>query len=396
MRVAVVVAVFLMGAVSGVLLQKPLSGLLPRAAGDDSTKGSSEERPRADKKLVTVDADIAKALGIEITTAEPKVIPAEIGVVGTVGFNQDRVARVVPRVAGTVRQVLKTVGDRVVAGEAVAILDSKEIADAKSTYLAARDKLSLAETTFNREDELFRKKVSSEQDLINARRELTQARNDMRMAAQSLLTVGLRDADLKGLEAGAADASRFDILAPFAGEVIEKQIFVGEFLPADRHVFTIADLDVVWVHLQIPPMKLGDVQVGERVRISGTGLVADGTLAYVAPVVSDETRSVRARIDLPNPGHGWRPGTVIDATIVGSPEPAAVTVPSDAIQTVDGQTSVFVPVEDGFRLQVVKIGRSNDTTVEILNGLKSGDKVATGETFALKSELEKGAGEDND
>jgi cobalt-zinc-cadmium efflux system membrane fusion protein len=401
MRLIVILAVLLIGIVSGVFLQKPLSGLPPHVIGsakeDNAAKPSPENRTTKDKKLVSVDPEIAKALGIEIATAEAGVIPTEIRVVGTVGFNEDKLARIVPRVPGTVRQVLKSVGERVAAGESLAVIDSKEIADARSTYLAAKDKLSLAEMTFNREDELFRKKVSSEKDLINARRDLTQARSEMRIAAQSLLTVGFRDADLTRLDAGAGDLSRFDILAPFAGEVVEKRIFVGEFLPQDRNVFTLADLDVVWVYLQIPPEKLKDVSIAKPVRITaGTGLSAEATLAYIAPVVSDETRAARARIDLPNPEHRWRPGTVIEAVLEGSPEPASVTVPSEAVQTVDGQTSVFLPVEDGFRLQAVKIGRANDKTTEILKGLKAGDKVATGETFALKSELEKGAGEDND
>jgi cobalt-zinc-cadmium efflux system membrane fusion protein len=400
MRITAILAVLLIGVAMGVFLQKPLLGLLPHAVGEsgkdeDASKASPEAKK--DKKLVSVDADIAKAMGIEIATAEARAIPTEIRVVGTIGFNEDKLARIVPRVPGTVRQVLKSVGDRVAAGEPLAILDSREIADARSLYLAAKDKLALAETTFNREDELFRKKVSSEQDLINARRELTQARNDMRMSAQSLLTVGLRDADLKRLDAASSDLSRFDVLSPFAGEVVEKRIFTGEFLPSDRTVFTIADLDVVWVYLQVPPEKLKDVGIGQQVRVaSGAGLAADATVAYVAPVVSDETRSARARIDLANPDHRWRPGTVIEARLEGPAEPAAVTVPSAAVQTVDGQPSVFLPVEEGFRLQAVKVGRSNDEVVEILKGLKVGDKVAAGETFALKSELEKGAGEDND
>jgi membrane fusion protein, heavy metal efflux system len=347
--------------------------------------------------LVTVAPDIATALGIEIATAEAGALPTEIKVVGTVGFNEDKLARIVPRMPGAVRQVLKGVGDRVAPGETLAILDSKEIADARSTYLAAKDKLALAETTFGREDELFKKKVSSEQDLINARKELAQARNDMRMGTQGLLTAGLREADLKQLEAGPGDLSRFDIVAPFGGEVVDKRIFLGEFLPRDREIFVLADLDVVWVNLQIGSDKLKDVAVGHPVRIvANDGLIAEAKIDYLAPIISDETRAARARVDLANPEHRWRPGTVVQALIEGPTAPAAVMVPSEALQTVDGQLSVFVPVEDGFRLQAVKVGRSNEKVAEILKGLKAGDRVATGQTFVLKSELEKGGGEDND
>jgi len=401
MRAGAVLTLLLVGLAAGAFFEKPLSRLLPQRASESrelegERKETAKSAAKRDKRLIAVDSDIAKLLGVEIATAESGILRTEIAVTGTIGFNEDRLARIVPRVAGTVRQVLKNVGDRVAPGEPLAILDSKEVADARSTYLAAKDKLSFAETTFGREDELFKKRVSSEQDLINARRDLTQARSEMRMATQNLLTMGLREADLRRLEAAPDDFSRYDIVAPFAGEVVEKRLFTGEFLPPDREVFVVADLDVVWVRLQVGVDRLRDVAIGYAVRIVGNdGASAESTIGYLAPVISNETRAAPARVDLPNPERQWRPGAVVQALIEGPAEPAAAIVASDAIQTVDGQPSVFLPVEDGFRLQAVKLGRSNGKVTEILKGVKAGDKVATGQTFALKSELEKG-GEDND
>jgi cobalt-zinc-cadmium efflux system membrane fusion protein len=402
MRTSAVLTLLLIGVAAGAFFHRPLWRLLPQHASESAElagerKETSKPAPKRDKRLIVVDADIAKLLGVEIATAESGVLRTEIAVAGTIGFNEDRLARIVPRVAGTVRQVLKSVGDRVALGEPLAILDSKEVADAKAIYLASKDKLSFAETTFGREDELFKKRVSSEQDLINSRRDLTQARSEMRIATQSLLTMGLRDPDLRRLEAAPDDFGRFDIVAPFAGEVIEKRLFTGEFLPQDREVFIVADLDVVWVRLQVSLDRLKDVAVGNAVRIVGNdGVSAEAKIGYLAPVISNETRAAPARVDFPNPEHRWRPGAVVQALIEGPAEPAAAIIPTEAIQTVEGLPSVFLPVDEGFRLQAVKLGRSNGKVTEILKGVKAGDKVAAGQTFALKSELEKGAGEDND
>ena len=405
MRTRGVLFLLLIGATAGALLQKPLSRLLPAPVGQsaelrsDDRGGSEEKEPHRskDKRMISVDPNIAKLLGIEIATAEPGVMPTEVRVTGTIGFNEDKLAHIVPRAAGVVRRVLKNVGDQTEAGEVLATLDSKDVADAKAGYLAAKDKLSLAETTFSREDTLFNKGVSSEQDRINARRALAQARSDMRSATQSLITLGFRDADLERLEIEPIDLSRVDIMAPFAGEVIEKHIFTGEYLPPDREVFAVADLDVVWVHLLISLDKLKDTTVEAPVKITdGHGLSADAKIGYVAPIISNETRAALARVDLPNPKHSWRPGTVVEATIEGPAAPAAIVVPNAAIQTVRGQPSVFLPAEGGFRVQTVKLGRSNAEQTEIIKGLNTGDKVATGQTFALKSELEKDTGEDND
>lgn len=405
MRTRGVLFLLLIGATAGALLQKPLARLLPAPVGQSAElrsddKGGSEEKDQhrsKDKRMISVDPDIAKLLGIEIATAEPGVMPTEVQVTGTIGFNEDKLARIVPRAAGVVRRVLKNVGDQAKAGEVLATLDSKDVAEAKAVYLAAKDKLSLAETTFNREDMLFNRGVSSEQDRINAQRALAQARSDMRSATQSVLTLGFRDADLERLAIEPIDLSRVDIMAPFAGEVIEKHIFTGEYLPQDREVFAVADLDVVWVHLLISLDKLKDTAVEAPVKITdGHGLSTDAKIGYVAPIISNETRAALARVDLPNPKHLWRPGTVVEATIEGPAAPAAIVVPNAAIQTVQGQPSVFLPAEGGFRVQTVKLGRSNTQQTEIIKGLNPGDKVATGQTFALKSELEKGAGEDND
>jgi membrane fusion protein, heavy metal efflux system len=379
----------LIGVAGGVLLQ-------PLVANIAHEKAKEASKPQKDKRLVAVDPGIATALGIEVATAEPAALVTEVRAVGMVGFNEPKLARLVARVSGNVRQTLKSIGDTVATGEVLAVLDSREIAEAKGAYLAAKEKLSLAETTFRRLSELLRLHAAAEKDFLNARQELNQARIDGRATTQKLLSVGLTQAALDQLGTGSDDLSHFEIKAPFAGEILEKQAFVGEFVPQDREVFVMADLDPVWINLKVVPEKLKDVTVGKPVRIVGSqGLVADATIDYVAPLVSDETRTVRARVTLANAERRWRPGIVVEAVIEGATEPAAVTVPNEALQTVDGRLSVFLPVKDGFRLQPVKAGRSDARRTEIVKGVAAGDRVATGQTFVLKAELEKGAGDDD-
>lgn len=250
--------------------------------------------------------------------------------------------------------------------------------------------------TFRRLSELVRIQAAAEKEFLNARQELNQARIDVRATTQKLLSVGLTQADLDQIGTGPDDLSRFDIKAPFAGEVLEKQAFVGEFVPQDREVFAMADFDLVWINLKMVPEKLKDMKIGTPVRIVGSqGLAADAKIDYIAPVVSGETRTVRARVTLANPEHRWRPGSVVEAVIEVESEQAGVTVPNEALQTVDGRLSVFLPVQDGFRLQPVKAGRSDAKHTEIIKGVTTGAKIATGQTFVLKAELEKGSGDDD-
>jgi len=390
LRWAGVACLLLVGIGSGLLLHDPLFGASPIQRED------SEAAPAKDKKLVAVDPGIAKALGIDIGTAAPATLATEFSVVGSVGFNDTKVARIAVRVSGTVREVRKSIGDRVVAGDVLAVLDSRDIADAKSTHLAAQDKLSLADKTLHRQQALMRGAGGTEKDVLTAQREFNQAQIDLRNATQSLFTLGLSRADLDKLSVEHGDLARYEIVAPFAGEVLEKQIFAGELLPSDRDVFVIADLDTVWVNLRIGPELLSDVEVGKPVEIvSNTGLKTVAPISYLAPMISEQTRSARARVDLANPKHLWRPGLIVEARIPGPNTSVAVAVPNNAIQVVGGKPSVFVSVKSGFRVREVKLGRSDAKMTEVVKGLTAGEKIATGETFALKSQLEN-TGDDDD
>ena len=195
--------------------------------------------------------------------------------------------------------------------------------------------------------------------------------------------------------AGRANASltRYEVVAPLAGTVIEKHIAVGEMLKDDTEAFVVADLSTVWVDLNIAAKDLALVRKGQRVVITAdTTMKAEGTVSYISPVVSDETRTVVTRVVLPNPDGRWRPGLFVTATIATSETPVAVLIPKTAIQTIEGQPTVFVQTPEGFAPRPVTLGRANETHVEITAGLQAGERYAATETFVLKADLGKGTG----
>ena len=250
----------LLGIAIGAILEAPVARLLSLPAAGDESREAKEESKK-DKKPITVDPGIAKALGIEIGTAAPGTLATEFTVMGSVGFDDTKVARIAVRVSGTVRQLNKSIGDKVAQGDVLAVLDSRDIADAKATYIAAKDKLSLAEKTLVRLRELLRAGGGAQKDFLAAQRDFNQAQIDLRNAAQGLLTLGLSRADLDKIDVEHGDLARYEIVSPFAGEVLEKQIFIGELLPANRDVFVVADLDVVWVNLRC---RTSPAAVGRR------------------------------------------------------------------------------------------------------------------------------------
>jgi membrane fusion protein, heavy metal efflux system len=356
---------------------------------DDDTHGHDAER------MVRMTADKAQQLGIKVEATRAGGLQTSLSLPGTIALNADRRVHVVSRIPGIVQEIRKQLGDAVRAGEVMAVIDSRELADTKAAYLAARERLSLAETTFAREKDLWEKKISPEEDYLNARQALAEVRIEAQVTVQKLRALGLSEAYIQQLATRVnAPLTRYEVVAPLAGTVIEKHIALGETLKDDTEAFMVADLSTVWVDLNIAVKDLAMVRKGQRVVIAASAamLKAEGTVSYVSPVVSDETRTAVTRVVLPNPDGRWRPGLFVTATLIASETPVAVLIPKTAIQTIEGQPTVFVQTPEGFAPRPVTLGRANETHVEITAGLEAGEHYAATETFVLKADLGKGTG----
>ncbi|MGB2979806.1 MAG: efflux RND transporter periplasmic adaptor subunit [Candidatus Zixiibacteriota bacterium] len=185
----------------------------------------------------------------------------------------------------------------------------------------------------------------------------------------------------------------YEVKSFINGTVLEKHMTLGEVHSEDVAAFVIADLDTVWINLGIYQMHLPKVAVGQKVIISaGQGVPdAKGVVSYISPSVDEHTRTATARVVLPNRGGQWRPGLFVGGTITVEETEVAVLVPKSALQTMEGQTVVFVEAQKSFKAQPVEIGRTKDTSAEVLSGLMPGQKYVSKGGFVLKAELLKGA-----
>jgi cobalt-zinc-cadmium efflux system membrane fusion protein len=114
---------------------------------------------------------------------------------------------------------------------------------------------------------------------------------------------------------------------------------------------------------------------------------AQGTIAYVAPVVDEKTRTALARVVLPNPDGQLRPGLFVNAEISVGQESASVVIPKSAVQRMGEKTVVFLDTPDGFKPAPVSLGRSNEARVEVLSGLVAGQRYVTQGAFELKAKI---------
>lgn len=330
---------------------------------------------------------------IEVATVRGGQLSRHITVPGTIAPAADRIARVPAKVGGIVAELRKRLNDPVAKGEVVAVLDSREAADARSDYMTASVNLELQKTMFERAKILWDKRISAEQQFLQARATFAEAALRLDLGRQKLLALGL---DAEGVAKTAQGASRlrqYEIRSPATGRVVERKVDVGTSVgqlndPTD--LYTIVDLSRVWVELAVSPTDLPVVRQGQQVTVTGVGegaSRAEGEVVFVSPFLDRETRSARVIAEIANPDETWRPGSFVTAEIVLEGPAAAAIVPKGALQTIGGSPAVFVRTPEGFRKQTVTVGRTDDTSVEITAGVQSGDAVAVKNSFALKAEL---------
>jgi multidrug efflux pump subunit AcrA (membrane-fusion protein) len=211
--------------------------------------------------------------------------------------------------------------------------------------------------------------------------------------AAEALAKGL-GSDISNLQVTNEKLAWYPIRSPFEGTITEKHITLGEVVKDDSEVFVVADLDTVWVNLQVHQKDIGLIRKGQKVMISSKSSVPEtkGVIDYVEPVVDGKTRTSLARVVLDNTSGRLRPGTFITAEVLVEKRKADLVVAKDILQDIDDETCVFIQNEHGFEAHPVSIGWSNDKYVEIVSGLRPGEKIVTKNSFRLKAELEKTAG----
>lgn len=185
--------------------------------------------------------------------------------------------------------------------------------------------------------------------------------------------------------------TEYQIKSLIDGTIVEKHITRGEVVEAENksHGFVVANLSQVWVYLNLYQKDLPSVKKGQRVTVSlGPGLEKTvGKINYISPIIDEKTRTAKARVILPNPKGTWKPGLFVNGTIVTDEFKAEVAIPKTAIELIENKPCIFIKSTDGFQSRFITLGREGKTMVEVLNGLKPGEKYVTKGGFTVKAEL---------
>lgn len=359
------------------------AAFLLAACSNDKPSEAEDTHKAGEPAIVRLDTAGARLAGIVVAPAESTTSIA-LPVTGTITYDANRVSHVGSRTEGRVVELGVDLGSRVTRGQVLVELESPEVGQIRADEQQAEALLRIARENFQREQRLEQQGISSRKELLEAEAELRRGEAALKSASDRLRVLG----------AGHGDGGHFDLIAPFAGTVVGRNMSLGQMARPTDTLVTIADLSRVWIELDIFERDLARVRSGLPAAVSVTAYPDrsfPGRIVYVGEVLDPAKRTARARVEIPNADAALKPGMFATASIALPPGGShVVTVPEDAVQDIEGKPSVFVPgsAPGEFRVVNVDIGeRLPDKRVVIRSGIKAGDAVVVAGAFALRSEL---------
>lgn len=372
-----------------------------------------------EKRIQFASIEAAEKAGVEIAVVERSPVSEALTVNGEIEYDGNRLAQMTSRVPGTIAAVDKQVGDRVRRGEVVALVDSAEVGRAKAEFLQAQAHHRLVHTNLERIRPLAQTGSVPEKQFREAETADEEAHIRLLGAKQALVNLGfvVEEKDFEqlpldeaaarlrhlGLPESPADdlgtsSNLFPIRAPLDGYVIQRKSVAGEAIDTTSVLFTVADVGRMWLLIDVRSDDVERIAPGLPVRFSTGGanpVTAAGPIAWINTEADHRTRTVKARIELPNADGRLRAHTFGTARIVLREEPQAVVVPGEAVHWEGCCNVVFVRdknwfADDGykfFHVRKVRVGVQNGDRTEILAGLLPGEVIASKGSIVLASQL---------
>lgn len=371
-----------------------------KAGAHEENKGHGEEHEghegHDEEKLVRMAAEVQKQNGVVVTPAKKQRLAGVISATGKVEANSDRIAHVSPRISGKIVSVRSSLGDSVSAGQVLATLDSVELGEALSRYHQSKTKLELAKSNMERVKTLVEKKIAARKDILQAETDFKTAQTELHTDEERLLLYGVSASALK-----ADKKPLLPVRSPIGGVITEKHAIVGELADPANSLYTVADLSSVWVLVDIHEKDLAKVHRGQAATVIVSAfpdMKFRGRINHMADVMDEATRTVKARVQVGNPGRKLKPEMFATVELaMASDAPPVLAVPEDAVQELDGKKLIFVAETDTeFEPREVQLGRASGGMVEVVSGLQEGERYAAKGGFILKSEVMKGEIEGHD
>jgi len=352
-----------------------LAGCHSKDNASGMTSYSSKASPSATPQLFTIPAD--QMSNIQVVTVEPGTMSRTLRLTGTVAYNAFNTTPVITQVGGPVSRILVVPGDHVKMNQPMLDVSSPDYAQLLNGYLKAADSYRLADKLYTRAQDLYAHHAIAQQDLEQAESARTQAQADLNAAEAGMRIVGIKNpADL----AKAPSSAQIPVLAPIAGEVVDRQVALGQVVQAGQtQAFTISDLRTVWVLANVYQADLEFVKSGDDVVVQTDAYPNSfhGKISYVSPALDPSTRTLQARIVVDNPGEKLKRDMYCTVMVTAGQVKNALALPNAAILRDDNnQPFVYAMTADNqFGRRDVTLGEMQGDRTQVVKGISAGDKV---------------------
>jgi cobalt-zinc-cadmium efflux system membrane fusion protein len=309
-------------------------------------------------------------------------------VAARVETDASRVARIGSPVEGRITKVLVFEGQKVREGQVLAMLHSNALSDTQFAFIKAFSQTRLAEQSAERARQLVQSDVIGKAELQKREAEVLQNAAETASLRAQLRGLGMSEHAIQQLETTNKLNSDYPLIASISGTVIERKITVGQVVQPADPAFLVADLSNLWFVAEVPEEQSGSLTVGKTVVATIPAQPNEsitGKLSFVAPVVNPTTRTVQARMDLPNPNGLFKPDMLASMTFENSPE-KGLTIPSTAVIREDNKDHVFVKTGDNeYRLREVELGVEVADQRVVVSGITASDIVVLDGAFHLNN-----------
>ena len=322
----------------------------PRTNEPGTSNPGSRIPDPGSRQEISLTADMIQRAGIKTVTAVKGTASTRLHLPGVVQPNAYKNVDVTSLVSGRVTQVRAELGQRVMLNEVLATVYSPELADAQTTFIAAKAARDAHGLALTRSQRLYAIGAASRQELEKMTAEAAEMDRAQETARARLVLLGIPEERAQRLASPADVVTTFDVKSPIAGIVTKRNANPGMNIDPATALFTVTDLSTVWVIADLYERDFAGVGVGSPVSITTPaypGMDLRGRVDYIDPQVQAETRTAKLRAEVPNAGNRLRFGMFVDASIGARSARPVVIVPKGAVQTVGTQSVVYVSTGPG-------------------------------------------------
>ena len=303
--------------------------------------------------------------------------------------------------AGLITKLNAAIGDKVKKGEVLAQLNSPDLLSSQRLYIKANNELALQKLSYQRDQKLFDEGIIAERRFLETRSVYNSMLAEANERRQLLQIAGMTDAEINQLTKSLQLSGLLSIRTPISGVVLERLVMAGTRVDSLVPLYRIGDLEELWLEINIPQERIGQVKIGDKVILeksfataaneeqgnnSAKLLPLTAEIALLGENVNAENQTILARAVIKGHQDEVRPGQRVNIQIIQPYTSSLFSVPNNAIAQYEGQTFIFVRNEEGYLAHLVKVqGKQNEESIVSSSDLSGNETIAVKGAVALKA-----------